>query len=197
LSGHSMIHIYIYTSYAPVGVEWQLLVHTYTCTLQHVNTIFDKCAQLRGQSSLVLNYTRSSVERKMGRTRWMDEAELLAKYGDPALVADLISRKKSAGDVRANPDFPDVVSKTLYRCWDTSVEEAEEASASSRSLTIKGDVCGPQLARPWAVGGLGCQVELNYCPGCRQAEPKSHPCLGMRVVGVITHNLVHVCFICT
>ena len=132
---------------------------------EHLYAIVGKCAPLRGKSSLVLNYTRSSVERTMGRIRWMDEAELLTKYGDQALVSDLIAKKKSAGNMKPNPDFPDKPERNLYKCFDSAVEEHEENDSRSRSLTIKGDVSGPQLPRPWAIGVLGVKLRCAIALG--------------------------------
>jgi hypothetical protein len=59
-----------------------------------------------GKSAIYQNLTRTEKQRRRGRFKKMTRDQLLAKYADTELVAQLISRKESEHLAFDHPDFP-------------------------------------------------------------------------------------------
>jgi hypothetical protein len=96
--------------------------------------LFEEWQQAGGdwmRSTIMINHLKEKSQRRIGKWKDMTEAQLVEKYGDEALVKDLMQRKIKDGMSRAHPDFP---GQLLFKCFDATEYEEEEKDSVSESL---------------------------------------------------------------
>jgi hypothetical protein len=64
----------------------------------------------------------------------LTQAQLIEKYSNPALVAELIKRKVADGEARSHPEFPTNDEMMLYRCWDSTTYDSDDEVSESTTM---------------------------------------------------------------
>lgn len=90
-------------------------------------------------SSIVARFSRTHTSRNKGRYRLMSRKELLDKYVNEELVNDLVERKRKEGLAFPDTNFPECKELEVYKCWDATLYETEDAAAEQLQLRLDGE----------------------------------------------------------